>query len=118
MRISDWSSDVCSSDLDVDQNLLCHPKQLLSTITASSPTALPARHQLPLSRLRERDGVRERQVARTQPRFRTPPTVQPFRTAAAPSPPNSCRSEEHTSELQSLMRISYAVFCLKKKKKK
>src|SRR3546814_4705187 len=30
---------------------------------------------------------------------------------------SSCRSEEHTSELQSLMRISYAVFCLKKKKK-
>src|SRR3546814_8885690 len=35
------------------------------------------------------------------------------------SPPGSgLRSEEHTSELQSLMRISYAVFCLKKKKKK
>src|SRR3546814_5897076 len=32
--------------------------------------------------------------------------------------PVECRSEEHTSELQSLMRISYAVFCLKKKKKK
>src|SRR3546814_2629214 len=31
---------------------------------------------------------------------------------------SSARSEEHTSELQSLMRISYAVFCLKKKKKK
>src|SRR3546814_8225237 len=31
-------------------------------------------------------------------------------------PMRSCRSEEHTSELQSLMRISYAVFCLKKKK--
>src|SRR3546814_9463899 len=31
---------------------------------------------------------------------------------------HSCRSEEHTSELQSLMRISYAVFCLKKKKNK
>src|SRR3546814_1415258 len=31
---------------------------------------------------------------------------------------NKCRSEEHTSELQSLMRISYAVFCLKKKKKR
>src|SRR3546814_1797855 len=30
--------------------------------------------------------------------------------------PGDCRSEEHTSELQSLMRISYAVFCLKKKK--
>src|SRR3546814_8456334 len=33
-------------------------------------------------------------------------------------PPTNPRSEEHTSELQSLMRISYAVFCLKKKKKK
>src|SRR3546814_3381315 len=32
--------------------------------------------------------------------------------------PTNCRSEEHTSELQSLMRISYAVFCLKKKKNK
>src|SRR3546814_3782014 len=36
----------------------------------------------------------------------------------APNPrTHACRSEEHTSELQSLMRISYAVFCLKKKKK-
>src|SRR3546814_9413149 len=35
----------------------------------------------------------------------------------APSTPATDRSEEHTSELQSLMRISYAVFCLKKKKK-
>src|SRR3546814_1545848 len=34
------------------------------------------------------------------------------------SQPHSCRSEEHTSELQSLMRISYAVFCLKKKNNK
>src|SRR3546814_7756480 len=34
------------------------------------------------------------------------------------NPTGSKRSEEHTSELQSLMRISYAVFCLKKKKKK
>src|SRR3546814_7867418 len=39
-------------------------------------------------------------------------------TLSMPSPgPQSSRSEEHTSELQSLMRISYAVFCLKKKKK-
>src|SRR3546814_2347749 len=35
-----------------------------------------------------------------------------------PAPVPQARSEEHTSELQSLMRISYAVFCLKKKKKK
>src|SRR3546814_4962741 len=37
---------------------------------------------------------------------------------AAAQPKRDYRSEEHTSELQSLMRISYAVFCLKKKKKK
>src|SRR3546814_945001 len=56
-------------------------------------------------------------------------TVQPHRHRASNSPSNTAtpssgrkdasgRSEEHTSELQSLMRISYAVFCLKKKKKK
>src|SRR3546814_12516710 len=125
MRISDWSSDVCSSDLaarpaaldvqllqhavldhrdagfargDVDQNLLCHPKQLLSTITASSPTALHARYQLPLPRLRARDGVRERKVARNQPRFRTPPTVQQLRTATSPQSPNRGRERQNAAE--------------------
>src|SRR3546814_5014992 len=39
-------------------------------------------------------------------------------TNARSSPTSGRRSEEHTSELQSLMRISYAVFCLKKKKKR
>src|SRR3546814_2536983 len=72
MRISDWSSDVCSSDLAWD-----------------SPTKTP----ITLSPSYE---------------VITPPS---FRTIVA------ARSEEHTSELQSLMRISYAVFCLKKKKK-
>src|SRR3546814_2392946 len=41
-----------------------------------------------------------------------------LRRAIGASPPGGSRSEEHTSELQSLMRISYAVFCLKKNKKK
>src|SRR3546814_4715879 len=40
----------------------------------------------------------------------------PLADALATQPPGGGRSEEHTSELQSLMRISYAVFCLKKKK--
>src|SRR3546814_3504947 len=44
----------------------------------------------------------------------SPRTSRPM---ARKSPKGSARSEEHTSELQSLMRISYAVFCLKKKKK-
>src|SRR3546814_1496678 len=39
----------------------------------------------------------------------------PSYAAGITSPQSPCRSEEHTSELQSLMRISYAVFCLKKK---
>src|SRR3546814_5455155 len=52
------------------------------------------------------------------------PAAMPTGRQSAPGPParqrpgNPPRSEEHTSELQSLMRISYAVFCLKKKKKK
>src|SRR3546814_1145821 len=41
---------------------------------------------------------------------------KPWRSAKNPIRPEISRSEEHTSELQSLMRISYAVFCLKKKK--
>src|SRR3546814_4350215 len=49
------------------------------------------------------------------------PALQPseaflVQLPAHPRPPEELRSEEHTSELQSLMRISYAVFCLKKKK--
>src|SRR3546814_8782064 len=49
-------------------------------------------------------------------RSRTPPCGRPPPTAGRPAEP-ATRSEEHTSELQSLMRISYAVFCLKNKKK-
>src|SRR3546814_3120318 len=51
------------------------------------------------------------------PTPRKAPKVEYTDSAAQWSPPPS-RSEEHTSELQSLMRISYAVFCLKKKKNK
>src|SRR3546814_7893108 len=101
MRISDWSSDVCSSDLAA-----------VDTQGPTSPTW--ARHfKIALARC-----------------FSTIFTEMPQRcaTSALLSPSmrlsrktvrhlsGSCRSEEHTSELQSLMRISYAVFCLKKKK--
>src|SRR3546814_4117200 len=50
-------------------------------------------------------------------RTRWPPPASRSSTAR-PAPSTAGRSEEHTSELQSLMRISYAVFCLKKKKNK
>src|SRR3546814_3841407 len=49
-------------------------------------------------------------------RHRTGPSIRSLARSLGTGP--SIRSEEHTSELQSLMRISYAVFCLKKKKKK
>src|SRR3546814_8505972 len=51
------------------------------------------------------------------PHFPVRTFTKPARLGAARSTTAPGRSEEHTSELQSLMRISYAVFCLKKKKK-
>src|SRR3546814_9178991 len=118
MRISDWSSDVCSSDL---------------TATAGTLT------------LRNRDGARSAAlyytaytVAGAAPP--TDPATRPLtfvfnggpgaasaylhlglvgpRIVEFGSPPDAARSEEHTSELQSLMRLSYAFFFLKKKKQK
>src|SRR3546814_6230025 len=95
MRISDWSSDVCSSDL-------WSPSLLLSVRTA----------------LRN---CKKMEIGCTRPRpldhWANGPVrvvIACFRSLGRCS---SSRSEEHTSELQSLMRISYAVFCLKKKKK-
>src|SRR3546814_9076778 len=85
MRISDWSSDVCSSDLAlrrVGSHLLDHRIGAQAVQPGSHPP------------LDDSD-------ARGDPTSR---------------PAGAARSEEHTSELQSLMRISYAVFCLKKKK--
>src|SRR3546814_7378412 len=52
------------------------------------------------------------------PRFARNQHIADRLRACPTSPRSSLRSEEHTSELQSLMRISYAVFCLKKKKQK
>src|SRR3546814_7131202 len=56
------------------------------------------------------------QAAGDLPEPLRPCSSLPSHRMAKPSPPIPHRSEEHTSELQSLMRISYAVFCLKKKK--
>src|SRR3546814_1684106 len=102
MRISDWSSDVCSSDL-VDG--------------AHLPGSLPGQRHRLAAELRGTfvGGVRVVQpVAAVRGRLleqgddRVAGDLHPHRVLLP-------RSEEHTSELQSLMRISYAVFCLKKK---
>src|SRR3546814_8914774 len=90
MRISDWSSDVCSSDLTVDPHWA----------NAVLPMGFPVQGNLdPLALIA---GGRALETA-----------VENILSAF-----ENRRSEEHTSELQSLMRISYAVFCLKKKKHK
>src|SRR3546814_9747585 len=109
MRISDWSSDVCSSDL-------------ADGWTRTADQAMAAR---PCRREAECAAWRR---ARRRPDSRRPAhrvfSIWPVmacrhRESTAPEPSKICamRSEEHTSELQSLMRISYAVLCLKKKKK-
>src|SRR3546814_1991019 len=76
--------------------------------TARTGQVRPVRH-----RRRRRRGRGARQDARSG----GAPLAHPARIHRVPQVCAPRRSEEHTSELQSLMRISYAVFCLKKKKK-
>src|SRR3546814_7255685 len=101
MRISDWSSDVCSSDLygrvrapslELDDDLIGgEAVARFGGDRLDHAVAFGAQDILHLHRLDDAEFL-----------------------AGLDLP---ARSEEHTSELQSLMRISYAVFCLKKKKK-
>src|SRR3546814_5709962 len=63
-------------------------------------------------------GAAQRQCDRPQPQFEQPIAACGLKVILPLRRRVTDRSEEHTSELQSLMRISYAVFCLKKKNKK
>src|SRR3546814_8569634 len=117
MRISDWSSDVCSSDLPRHCND-CDAPGLIAA-SAGSVAAAPALPPTVSVDARIDAGIA---VARMySPTHRL--TVQHRGTdwqaqlgdAIEASDRDFERSEEHTSELQSLMRHSYAVFCLKKK---
>src|SRR3546814_10566173 len=113
MRISDWSSDVCSSDLCHAFTSLVRDMAAPCTLTLMGLGAFPADDPLFLGML-GMHGTLEANLAMHHAdliicvgaRFddRITGRLSDF------------RSEEHTSELQSLMRISYAVFCLKKKK--
>src|SRR3546814_7665457 len=101
MRISDWSSDVCSSDLCA-RRLVPSWLQILDL----PPPIRPRSIRCCASRPRRRGASGSKIPTQLQLSI-SPTRSTPFRCV--------CRSEEHTSELQSLMRISYAVFCLKKK---
>src|SRR3546814_9148954 len=101
MRISDWSSDVCSSDL-IDY-LAGAQEQLTIGVLPPSPPALPEKATVSMS-----EAVNQSQITFDDEKMLTDlERVMRGKIFG--------RSEEHTSELQSLMRISYAVFCLKKK---
>src|SRR3546814_9558243 len=121
MRISDWSSDVCSSDLPAPggkggggvRQYGCR-----SGLEAQAGVDCAQQRMQPLQRVargcthRLTREIGDRLVRRGERRgaeinCRRQRLRHPFHQ----------RSEEHTSELQSLMRISYAVFCLKKKNK-
>src|SRR3546814_8302120 len=119
MRISDWSSDVCSSDLDHQLGLVVH------TFLGHAAEVT----QRLVVQLNEGGGIQgfegkahiHQARARQYEHHEVHGTLLPFNEYAAQFARinlalNAGRSEEHTSELQSLMRNSYAVFCLKKKK--
>src|SRR3546814_6596112 len=117
MRISDWSSDVCSSDLGP---------------TAGARSFSPSRRMAPKLGILAGGSMLPRQLAETCLKsgrdvfliafngHTEPRAVEglPHAWARLGAAATVLRSEEHTSELQSLMRISYAVFCLKKKTNK
>src|SRR3546814_3667069 len=88
MRISDWSSDVCSSDLAGSTAKGGRSARFIAARIAHSMTS-------------PRNGIG---------------SVSQYIVRKTSAPVTGPRSEEHTSELQSLIRISYADFCLKKKK--
>src|SRR3546814_2164338 len=109
MRISDWGSDVCSSDLAEIEKLTAQSVTITPDnlhIAENIPLILPFHGDL--DALRE-DASGAGKIGTTRRGIGPAYEDKVGRRAIR------LRSEEHTSELQSLMRISYAVFCLKKK---
>src|SRR3546814_4872015 len=115
MRISDWSSNVSSADLpyprrrfQLDQGffqIIDHPLRVRHAAAAGGDA------EIDIPEIRHLRDVHRHAVDRNAR------GIHAVQSRAVPVHllARSGRSEEHTSELQSLMRISYAVFCLKKK---
>src|SRR3546814_8097494 len=100
MRISDWSSDVCSSDLD-----LARDRRV--AVTEAFTQCRERRGEAGATFVEDERGAHRSDLGN-----------RGGAGAGLGGEETEERSEEHTSELQSLMRISYAVFCLKKKNNK
>src|SRR3546814_6970544 len=119
MRISDWISDVCSSDFvgDVSTSLLADGGSCPADF-ATSGAFQPAGGRGDASDCLFDGAGCCLLASAAAPRRRNLEASDPVAEDRQRSVLAAliARSEEHTSELQSLMRISYAVFCLKKKK--
>src|SRR3546814_5931590 len=117
MRISDWSSDVCSSDLPPYRDARIVAQQVDRAVVAVYPIG-DRRHLIWPGDV-ELDGRPVQFLGHRLSRLQFDVGNDDMHTGTRKGPrhaaPDATRSEEHTSELQSLMRISYAVFCLKKK---
>src|SRR3546814_1093774 len=116
MRISDWSSDVCSSDLPGRLHVGDH--RALGARDGREQLALPGdlfTQQGGLDLDRSPTEVRPVHIADLGTDRDATLGCSGTDDAHDLGRAGMARSEEHTSELQSLMRISYAVFCLKKK---
>src|SRR3546814_7629199 len=114
MRISDWSSDVCSSDL------VTHDRYFLDNVVNWILELDRGRYFVyegNYSTYLEKKGKRLEQESREDAGRQKAIKDELEWIRQSPKARQAKRSEEHTSELQSLMRISYAVFCLKKKNK-
>src|SRR3546814_9492292 len=140
MRISDWSSDVCSSDLDAkdrieqagrdrharrivdegeEQILADIGHRRLAELAGADDTVEVALEQGHARAFHRNIGAmphRDADIRRRQRRRVIDPIARHGDDAAFLFQPYDDRSEKHTSEPQSLMRISYAVFSLKQKK--
>src|SRR3546814_7622291 len=118
MRISDWSSDVCSSDLAAARRGIAVPavhverqaglRRALRHLDAA-PDSIGLVRAEPIARFGRGEQAAHHDLLRTD----LPARARLHRLREAAEQPFLLRSEEHTSELQSLMPISYAVFCLK-----
>src|SRR3546814_5330369 len=132
MRISDWSSDVCSSDLKLSPQQGWHvywsnpgdsgmppritwslpPKVKISDLRHPAPVAKDAAGFVSYVHPGDVSLLADLRIPASIPTGTTLPLVANVQWLTCSK---NMRSEEHTSELQSLMRTSYAVFCLKKK---
>src|SRR3546814_8390087 len=115
MRISDWSSDVCSSDLRAILTLhgsRCRPSIGLQTSSVRSGRSTHRLTCASWSTLGTTYSAGRAMAARKLTYRQIADLLLDLECGT------TGRSEEHTSELQSLMRISYAVFCLKKQNHK